>query len=64
MGRLARLHNKQEFPISTLRLGKIIRLPPNLLKPKSPWPLLSGTGARFGRSAHLSGMFPATNLPP
>jgi len=38
----------QEFPISTLRPGKIIRLRPYRFKLRSPWPLLGGLGSHFG----------------
>jgi hypothetical protein len=43
-----------EFPISTLRLGKIIHLLPYRLKPRSPRPLWGGIAARVGRSARVN----------
>ena len=52
-----------EFPISNLSRRRIIRQLPCRFKLRSPWHLWGGIGARFGRRTHLSGLFPAPDLP-
>jgi len=47
------------LPISTLRVGEIIRRLPYRFKVKALRPLLGGIAVRVGRSAALSGLFPA-----